>query len=151
MTRYTKEQIQAVLTADAPVLSALESVAALQYTRETRDQIKAASAIAENHFRDFRTYMLQTCKKADLPATIQKVIDRTREYHDELKLQLEKIYGEAERAAVEANLRIERQALIREIFDQLRDRDSVDREAIISLIESGHIHRQNLRDYGIKV
>lgn len=130
----------------------------VEYNAKTRDFVKAIAAELSEKYSDFRSYMLKSCKKVDLIATIVKVCDRTIDIENERMANtlasLEKIKErEKEHAIYES-----RRALVDRVMpyenEYIKSSDNARKairewDCLIGCIESGHITEENLHEYGI--
>lgn len=135
-----------------------DRVKGVEYNTKTRDFVKAVAAELSEKYSDFRSYMLKSCKKADLITTIAKVCDRTIDIENERMANtlasLEKIKErEKEHALYETRNALAERVMPYENeyikgFDNVREGVRA-WDCLIDCIESGHITEDNLHKYGI--
>lgn len=125
-----------------------EEVAGLPYVRANKPRFDAVVAeIAA--LGDYRSYMVKTSRKSELPTIIAEVARRTRLLEAEKAERVAaKVKAEQESQA-RAELMAHRQKLLSSIKNW-EDFPAREKECLVGLIESGHVTEADFASYGIE-
>jgi len=137
----------------------IEKLNNMEYTPETRDEIKNLAERFITQFKDYRAHMLKTCKKSELIQTLITILTRTNsDLSDYITLTLSNELARCDKHFETIAIGRKRDALLEKVYpyenQYINDFDNV-REGIrawdclLSCIESGYITETNLGEYGI--
>lgn len=125
------------------------------YNKSTKVKLNELGDEIKLTFKDYRSYMIKTSKKVDLPNTIIEVYKRTIKSHEEFLIQLKEIKNDFDKLTLKKEKLALAQLLIKKIAPQKEDfileNGARDWENIICLIRDDYIQEKDLPSYGIDI